>query len=134
MDPQKEADFLEGTKNRLRYYGVTIPPGDTSRDDDIRFSISACSVRVCEFCNIDEIPEMIYPVFSDMCACDYLAGKLGAGQMPLEDIVSIAQSIKVGDTQVSYGQIGSAETMLLNYMNNKAHNMSQFMAWRKIKW
>lgn len=131
----KEAiDYLPLVKERLKYYGLVIPDGDTSRDADIEFSIELCERRVLDFCNIDELPAGINNPYVDMIACDYLEGMLASGKMPLDDIERVAQTIRVGDTQVSYGTANDITMTILNYTHAKCANMSAFLKYRRMSW
>ena len=88
---------------RLASFGYTVVQAD---DWMLDFIIQKVTNHILNSCNISEIPEGLHQMAVDMVVGEFLMGKKASGQLDESEIMSseAVTSIKLGDTQVNFGE------------------------------
>lgn len=114
---------------RLSGFGVNVTEAD---DLLLAYVISKIERDVKNFCNISEVPEDLYYVWSDAVCADFLRSKLSSGT--LENISSIVKSISEGDTTINFSENSTPEGQLLTCISTMDLNLSDLIRYRKLVW
>jgi len=96
---------------RLASFGYTIVQAD---DWMLDFIIQKVTNHILNNCNISSIPEGLHQMAVDMVVGEFLMGKKTSGQLDESEILSseAVSSIKLGDTQVNFGEDRTASQQL----------------------
>ena len=96
---------------RLASFGYTVVQAD---DWMLDFIIQKVSNHILNSCNISSIPEGLHQMAVDMVVGEFLMGKKASGQLNESEIMSseAVTSIKLGDTQVNFGEDRTASQQL----------------------
>lgn len=114
---------------RLSGFGVTVTEAD---DLLLAYVIAKIERDIKNFCNIAEVPEELYYVWSDAVCADFLHAKLSSGT--LENVSSIVKSISEGDTTISFSENSTPEGQLLVCLSTMELKNSDLIRYRKIVW
>ena len=95
----------EDVIDRLAQLGYTTTTDDY---DQIEFELSKIINYTLNHCNIQDIPEIIYPRLIDRVCSEFLFYKKNAGSMEGFDYEPAIEQIKEGDTTLAYA-VGQGE-------------------------
>lgn len=121
----------EQVETRLNALGYAVTDSDRIALD---FAIQKAEWTIQNACNVGTIPDGLLYVAVDMACGDFLSVKKNLGQLPEFDAEAAIQSIKEGDTQITYA-VGSGESpvdWLLNHLSNEGK--SQLLRYRRLVW
>lgn len=96
---------------RLASFGYIVVQAD---DWMLDFIIQKVTNHILNGCNISEIPEGLHQMAVDMVVGEFLMGKKASGQLDESEIMNseAVTSIKLGDTQVNFGEDRTASQQL----------------------
>jgi len=96
---------------RLASFGYTVVQAD---DWMLDFIIQKVTNHILNSCNISSIPEEFHQMAVDMVVGEFLMGKKASGQLNESEILNseAVTSIKLGDTQVNFGEDRTASQQL----------------------
>lgn len=96
---------------RLASFGYTVVQAD---DWMLDFIIQKVTNHILNSCNISSIPEGFHQMAVDMVVGEFLMGKKASGQLNESEILNseAVTSIKLGDTQVNFGEDRTASQQL----------------------
>lgn len=122
-------------RDRLRQLGYTVRPGDL---DQIRFELTKITNYVRNFCNREDIPEILDYRIADRVCSDFLMYKKNSGSLAGFDYEAVIKSIREGDTTVTYA-VGQGEDTPENRFDSFVKSLERgFDKWltphRKIRW
>jgi len=90
---------IDDVSKRLNHFGYTTNDDDKSQ---IEFELDKWSKYILNYCNISEIPEMVYPRLIDRVCAEFLFNKKNSGTLEGFDYDAVIKSIKEGDTTITY--------------------------------
>lgn len=105
-------------KDRLEMLGVVVSDSD---DKAINFAINKTVKWVLDYCNIEKLPEAIRELVIDMACSEFIQMKLATGQNigdAFEELTESAESIKLGDTTVSFSDSNNQATLFKRLLDN----------------
>lgn len=122
-------------RNRLRQLGYTVRPGDF---EQVQFELTKTLNYVRNFCNRNDIPEILDPRIVDRVCSDFLYYKKNSGSMSGFDYDAVIKSIREGDTTVTYA-VGQGEDTPENRFDTFVKSLERgFDKWltchRKMRW
>ena len=126
--------MVEAVVNRLVFFGCTPVDADAWM---IAFELQKTVNHVLNETNQTTIPEKLFEVVVDMVCGEVLNSKYMSGQLDLTalDLDGVIQSVKEGDTTVSFSTDGSDEAKLKSLLswliNGKG---SDLLCYRKMRW
>ena len=91
--------------NRLLQLGYTATAEDY---DHIDFELNKVINYTLNYCNIQEIPEILTPRIIDMVSSDFLYYKKNSGSLEGFNYEAVVKQIKEGDTSITYA-VGQGE-------------------------
>ncbi len=96
---------------RLASFGYIVVQAD---DWMLDFIIQKVTNHILNNCNISNIPEEFHQMAVDMVVGEFLMGKKASGQLNESEILNseAVTSIKLGDTQVNFGEDRTASQQL----------------------
>ena len=114
---------------RLKDWGI-----ESVEESAIQFPYDKVVWEVKNRINCDEIPEGLEHITIDMVCAEYLKMKNALGTLTELEIESVATSISMGDSNVSFGDSTPEQKFdaLLEYMLT-GHD-EDFIAYRKLVW
>lgn len=119
---------VEDIKKRLKTLGYTATVDD---DAFISFVLEKTYERVKNFINQNEIPEALkYEIIDDVCS-NFMLCKLNTGSVNVEQAV---QSIREGDTTVTFANGSDKTSWLKTYLTSLALDKSQLIRYRVMVW
>jgi hypothetical protein len=126
--------FTEIVVNRLVSFGY-----ESTEEDAwiIAYSIKGTVNHVLNEINHQTVPEGLYEAVVDMIAGEVLKAKFLSGQLNLDslDLDGMIQSVKEGDTTVSFSAEGSDEAKLKGLLSWLIHGKgSDLLCYRKMRW
>mgnify|MGYP001322719888 CR=1 FL=1 len=119
---------------RLASFGYTVVQAD---DWMLDFIIQKATNHILNNCNITSIPEELHEITVDMAVGEFLMGKKSSGQLDESDIMSseAVSSIKLGDTQVNFGEDRTAsqqvDSLIAFLMKGYESDLTSY---RVMKW
>lgn len=119
---------------RLASFGYTVVQAD---DWMLDFIIQKAINHILNNCNITSIPEELHEIAVDMAVGEFLMGKKASGQLDESDIMSseAVSSIKLGDTQVNFGEDRTAsqqvDSLIVFLMKGYESDLTSY---RVMKW
>lgn len=125
----------EKVVQRLTMFGYTPTPEDTSH---IEFELNLILDYVKNYCNINEIPEILDRRIVDRVCSSYLFNKKNTGTLTGFDYDAVVKQIKEGDTTVHYA-VGQGEDTPENRFDNVVKQLERgFDKWltphRRLRW
>ena len=129
MDP-----MVNAVVNRLVSFGYTPTEADAGI---IAFSIQKAANHVLNETNQPVIPDGMMEITVDMACGEVLNVKFLSGQLTFGDLdlTGIVESIREGDTQVTFGKSGSAEEKVKDLISWLiAGKGCDFLCFRKMRW
>jgi hypothetical protein len=103
--------MLDDVIERLASFGYTVTEADSWV---LTFVIEKVENHIKNSCNISSIPEGLHQMAVDMVVGEFLMGKKASGQLDESEIMNseAVTSIKLGDTQVNFGDDRTASQQL----------------------
>lgn len=95
---------------RLESYGLLDPDNAL-----IEYGYGRAEEYVKNYCNIEEIPEGLVYAMADIACAGYLETSLVTGAL-----AGMASSVKVGDTQVSFGGESPSWSTIVDDLNRRS--------------
>ena len=117
---------------RLEAFGYVYNDAD---DYSLDFAISKITMHILNDINCSEIPEGLMYVAIDMVCAEFLKIQKSFGRLDGIDFELIANTIKLGDTNVQFSNEATPEQKFdacVEYLLN-AHT-SEFARYRKLVW
>lgn len=120
---------------RLSDLGYEAVDDDT---DHINRELDKFSKYILNYCNISEIPEIVYPRLIDRVCADFLFYKKNSGKLEGFNYDFVVKSIKEGDTTVQYA-VGQGEDTPENRFDSMVKQLERgFDKWitphRRLRW
>lgn len=122
----------EAIINRLKTLGYEY---DYSDDYAIEFATTKIAQQILNNINCSEIPKGLTNIAVDMVCAEFLKVKKGFGLLDNAKFEQIAQTIKLGDTNIQFANESTPEQKFdtaINYLLN-GHN-DDFTRYRKLVW
>ena len=121
--------------DRLAQLGYTATADDY---DQIDFELQKFINYTLNYCNIQDIPEIIYPRLIDRVCSDFLFYKKNSGSLAGFNYDAVVKSIKEGDTQVQYA-VGQGEDTPENRFDSFVKQLERgYDKWitphRRLRW
>lgn len=119
---------------RLASFSYTVVQAD---DWMLDFIIQKVTNHILNSCNISSIPEGLHQMAVDMVVGEFLMGKKASGQLDESEIMNseAVTSIKLGDTQVNFGEDRTAsqqfDSLIAFLMKGYEADL---VSYRKIAW
>lgn len=124
-----DASFVEMVIHRLESFGYIVTETDVFA---VSFAISKSENHYKNSCNITEIPDGLIHNLCDTCCGEFLKAKYATGTLDTDKIQRALTSIRMGDTQLSFGSKGiDFESMLEDLISGKEGDL---VCYRTIKW
>ena len=122
--------------SRLQALGYTVREEDSRA---VSFAVEKAEAVIKNECNVEEIPEGLYPAAVDMACGEFLYMKRavssgeGGGPDGLE-MREAVQRIKEGDTDITFAAAGEAISFdgLVDALRNAGK--AQFARYRRLRW
>ena len=117
---------------RLKEFAYTYVEADANMLD---FEEHKTKWHILNATNCSEIPEGLMNIAIDMVCANFLKTKKGFGQLTEIDFENVANSIRIGDTNIQFANEASPEQkfdIAIEYMLN-GHEQD-FLAYRKMVW
>lgn len=126
-----KADVID----RLAQLGYTATADDY---DQIEFELEKIINYTLNYCNIQDIPEIIYPRLIDRVCSEFLFYKKNSGSMEGFDYEPAIKQIKEGDTTLAYA-VGQGEDTPENRFDAMVKQLERgFDKWiaphRRLRW
>jgi hypothetical protein len=107
-------------------------------NDQIDFELTKIINYTKNYCNIEEIPEIVEPRMIDKICSEFLFYKKNAGQLKNFNYDAVIKSIKEGDTQIQYA-VGQGEDTPENRFDAFVKSLERgFDKWitphRRLRW
>lgn len=104
--------FCRMAIRRLRAMGCTVETSDDAWK--LSFCIRKAEVEVLDYCHIDLVPSVLYPMLCDRSCGKYLYDRKQTGKLDMEgmDLAGILSSLSEGDVSVSFDAGASDEKRL----------------------
>lgn len=118
---------------RLKSFGYEYK--DDTDAFSLDFAIEKVTNHVLNKTNCSEIPERLINIAIDMVCAEFLKLKKGFGQLTDIEFEQVAQSIKLGDTNVQFPNEATAEQKFdaaINYL--LSGHEDDFIRHRKMVW
>lgn len=120
---------------RLHHLGYVA---DMEDDAHIEFELNKILSYVRNFCNREEIPEILDYRIADRVCADFLMYKKNSGSMIGFDYDAVIKSIREGDTTVTYA-VGQGEDTPENRFDSFVKSLERgFDKWltphRRLRW
>lgn len=116
---------------RLEDFGYEPSALDTRT---ITYCINSVSERICNYCNVDEVPDNFkYEAIDAVCA-DFLGIKLAVGTFSTAEIDNVVSKIQEGDTTVEFGDTDSPETKLKKCLDTMVLKYCSLNRFRRMVW
>ena len=134
LDDTNLDTMIENVVNRLVSFGYDPTEGDSWT---IAFSMQKTIDRVLNEINHKTVPDGLSNVVVDMDCGDLLNAKFLSGQLNLADLDldGMIQSVKEGDTTVSFSTEGSDESKLKGLLSWLIQGKgSDLLCYRKMRW
>jgi len=119
---------------RLAAFGYTVTEDDSWV---LGFIIQKITNHILDYCNVASVPEGLYEIAVDMVTGEFLQGKRASGQLDESSVLTseAVTSIKLGDTQVSFGSGGSQSEELSSLLSMMtAGHESDLESYRCMRW
>lgn len=103
----------------------------------IAYTVKGTMNHVLNETNQTKVPEGLFEVVVDMICGEFLNAKFLSGQLELTalDLDGMIQSVKEGDTQVSFSAEGSDETKLKGLLSWLIQGKGcDLLCYRKMRW
>lgn len=124
--------MIEAVKKWLVFYGYTPIEGD---DWVLEFLIEGTQNYILDYCNITVIPESLQKTVVEMTAGEFLRRKKASGSLDGFNLDAAIESIKEGDTTVSYSGVTSDEQRLDTLIASLTSvNRSHLVKYRRMAW
>lgn len=126
--------FSEDVVNRLVFFGYDLDEDDAWM---IAYSIKGTVNHVLNEINHTTVPDRLFEVVVDMICGEVLNAKFLSGQLDLStlDLDGMIQSIKEGDTQITFSVEGSDEAKLKGLLSWLIQGKgSDLLCYRKMRW
>lgn len=125
----------EDIVNRLAQLGYATTEDDYEQID---FELQKIVNYTLNYCNITEVPEIVYPRLIDRVCADFLYYKKNSGSLPNFNYDTVIKSIKEGDTQITYA-VGQGEDTPENRFDGFVKQLERgydkwICPWRKLRW
>lgn len=124
--------MLEDIKKWLKYYGYEV-----TADDEwaLGLIIDKTESYIKDQCNLAEVPEGLHQAMVDMALGEFLRRKKGTGELEGFDLEAAIETIKEGDTSITYSK-GATDEQRLDSLIAKliAINHSQLAKYRRMIW
>lgn len=120
---------------RLNHLGYVASEADY---EHIEYELNKTKNYVLNYCNITEIPEILYPRIIDRVCADFLYYKKNSGSLKGFNYEAVIKSIKEGDTQIQYA-VGQGEDTPENRFDSFVKQLERgFDKWctphRRLRW
>lgn len=121
--------------NRLKHLGYVASEMDYEHID---YELNKTKNYVLNYCNITEVPEIVYPRLIDRVCADFLYYKKNSGSLKGFNYDAVIKSIKEGDTQIQYA-VGQGEDTPENRFDSFVKQLERgFDKWitphRRLRW
>lgn len=121
--------------NRLSHFGIEV---DSDGYDAVDFELEKIVNYTLNYCNIEEVPEIVEPRLIDRVCCEYLFNLKNAGQLDGFDYSTVIKEIKEGDTTLRYA-VGSGEDTPENRFDSLVKHLERgYDKWitphRRLRW
>ena len=121
--------------NRLKHLGYVASEMDYEHID---YELNKTKKYVLNYCNITEIPEILYPRIIDRVCSDFLYFKKNSGALKGFNYDAVIKSIKEGDTQIQYA-VGQGEDTPENRFDSFVKQLERgfdkwLTPWRRLRW
>lgn len=121
--------------SRLKMLGYTATMDDY---DHIDYELDKTINYVMNYCNIQTIPEILYPRIIDRICADFLYYKKNSGSLEGFNYDAVIKSIKEGDTTLTYA-VGQGEDTPENRFDSFVKQLERgFDKWitphRRLRW
>jgi hypothetical protein len=120
---------------RLSQLGYTVEDDDFAQID---FELQKIINYTLNYCNITEIPPIVYPRLIDRVCSDFLYFKKNSGSMEGFNYDSVIKSVKEGDTTITYA-VGQGEDTPENRFDSFVKQLERgYDKWitphRRLRW
>lgn len=113
--------------SRLKTLGYEYTEADAEL---ITFLMAKVKERICNSCNISEIPEGLNCKAVDMVCSEFMLGKMATGQL---DVSGVVRAIHEGDTTVTFSEGFSQAEQLKSYLMTLADEKG-LVRYRRMTW
>jgi hypothetical protein len=126
--------MMEDVTQRLASFGYDVTGADAFA---LGFVVQKVESHILDSCGIAEIPEGLRQTAADMAAGEFLMGKKASGQLDGSAILDseAVSSIKLGDTQVDFGEPETAsrqlDSLIAFLMKGREADL---VSYRRMKW
>jgi len=120
---------------RLAMLGYEVDDEDYEAVD---FELEKITNYTLNYCNIEEVPEIVEPRLIDRVCCEFLYVKKNAGILDGFDYSTVVKEVKEGDTTLRYA-VGSGEDTPENRFDALLKHMEKgYDKWiaphRRLRW
>ena len=126
---------ISDVSDRLSQLGYETTDEDT---EQLTFELDKMIKYSLNYCNITELPEIVYPRLIDRVCSEFLFYKKNSGLLENFDYETTIKSLKEGDTQITYavGSEGdSPESRFESMVNQLQRGYDKWLTkFRCIKW
>lgn len=118
--------------NRLKSLGYTYVTEDEWL---LEFCTEKIENRIKREINDASIPKQLLEIEVDMICGEFLKAKKGTGQLTTYDFKQITQTVKAGDTQVTFFEGSSPEQQFDSLISTMINgHTADFIRFRKLVW
>ena len=123
--------MFEDVVKRLASFGYEVIEAD---EWVVNFLVGKATDEICNFCNVNEIPEALHRIAVDMVCGEFLLAKKGTGHLDGFDVETAVKTLKEGDTSITFAVSDNSITLdgFINLLMTSGK--SQFVAFRRLRW
>lgn len=128
---------INDVKARLEQLGCQV---DAVSDTSLVFAIDKVTNKICNNCNVSEIPDRLKEIAIDMVCGEYLFARKATGQSVgeiIDDVERVIKSIQEGNTKVDFSDTVTPESRfnaLLGHLLHENDLAGDFARYRRISW
>jgi hypothetical protein len=102
----------------------------------LRFAITETERYICNFCNLQNIPDELECVAVDMVCANFLKCKLASGTLQIEglDFSGVVTSLSEGDISVTTDGASTPEAVFTAYIDSMLNKDAELVTFRKLRW
>ena len=134
LKDSNQADTVDSVIRRLLSFGYEVTDGDAWT---IAFTMQKVTNQILNETNQPFVPDGLIEVFVDMVCGEFMTVKYDIGSLNLStlDLDGAIQSVKEGDTTVTFSASGSPEVKFKELLSWLMHGKEgDLLCYRKLRW